>query len=428
VTAPTPKDLAVSLARTALRSFLDTGCHLDCAPSAPPEVSVLLLLCNRAELTLGCLQTLALRLNQVPFEIVVIDNGSTDDTRQLLERVSGLKVVRNEANLGYPRAVNQAARLAAGKFLLLLNNDTQVLGRGIDVAAAYLEANPDVGAVGGKVILLDGALQEAGCTIWRNGWTCQYGRHQAPDGPAYDFQREVDYCSGAFLMTPRELFASFGGLDEAFSPGYFEDLDYCLRLWQAGRRVVYLPDAAILHYENGTSSTLSNFMELVQRNHALFTSKWAEWLSNRPTATWPSVLARTANNFRFTVLLLGDDLVEGLSAERAFSALHEWIARIEALDGFVTLGLAAENAARLRPLLRRLPRTTELFYPEKAEQSLTSLAANYDLVVAGDVAALGPLVARSSVSPRCAIRRDGRLVLLGAPASSDLSSLPRKAA
>ena len=287
VTASPPvlKESALALARVALRSFLTTGCILDCRPAGPARVSVLLLVCNRAELTLTCLQALALRLHQAPCEIIIVDNGSTDETGRLLERVRGVQVIRNEVNLGFPRAINQAARLAGGDHLLLLNNDAQVMGRSIDVAAAFLDTHADVGAVGGKVLLLDGTLQEAGVTVFRDGWTSQLGRGAAADDPAYDFPRDVTYCSGAFLMTPRELFAQLGGLDEAFSPGYFEDTDYGIRLWQAGRRVVYLPDVAILHFENATSSSLADLTGLVQRNHRLFTAKHAAWLRTRPMRT-----------------------------------------------------------------------------------------------------------------------------------------------
>src|SRR5262249_16271833 len=154
VTAPSPgpKEIALELARVALRAFLDTGCTLDFTPAGPPQVSILLLVCNRAELTLVCLQSLALPVNQTPFHGVLVDNGRTDATGDVLERVRGVRVIRNETNLGFPAGVNQAARVAAGKYLLLLNNDTQVLGRSIDVATDFLEAHPDVGAVGGKVV------------------------------------------------------------------------------------------------------------------------------------------------------------------------------------------------------------------------------------------------------------------------------------
>jgi GT2 family glycosyltransferase len=427
--SPSPKDMALALARAALRSFLDTGCVLDLAAAAP-QVSVLLLLCNRAELTLACLQSLALRMSRTPLEVIAVDNGSTDETAQLLQQFRGLKVLRNETNAGFPRAVNQAARQASGKHLLLLNNDAQVLGRSIEVAVQFLEDNPDVGAVGGKIVLLDGTLQEAGCIILQSGWTHQYGRSWPADDPASNFQRDVDYCSGAFLMTPRALFERLGGLDEAFSPGYFEDPDYSLRLRQAGYRFVYLPDVAILHYENATSSGLVNLRQLTARNHRLFVAKNARWLRSQPRQACPHTLARTSDLRRFRILLVIDGLIRDLPAGQALAALQEVIGRMQALDGFVTLCLTGAGARRARPLLRRLPRTAEVVCLEQAaaaEEFLAERAADYELVVADNPARLRPLAAAPPATS-CAVLHEGRLTLAGAPGAAESPGPLRRAA
>jgi GT2 family glycosyltransferase len=408
-----PKEALLELARVALRSFLDTGCMLDLTPAAPPQVSIVLLLCNRAELTLACMQTLALRHNQVPVEIVVVDNGSSDETGEVLERLRGLRVIRNETNRGYPVGVNQAARLARGKYLLLLNNDTQVLGRSIDVAWDFLETHPDVGAVGGKIVLLDGTVQEAGCIVYRDGWTAQYGRQVPADDGTVAFRREVDYCSAAFLMTPRDLFGQLGGLEEAFSPGYFEDSDYCIRLRQTGRRVVYLPDVVVLHFENGTTSTLADLEDVLRRNQRLFAARHAEWLSTRPARTWPVVRARAADDLPFSVLLLGDGLIAGLPPEQALASANELIARIHGLGGFVTFCLTGPCARGLRPFLRRLPRTVEVLSLEQGETLLAERAAYSDLIVAADSAALDSF-AGGERGCRRALLREGRLELLDA--------------
>lgn len=423
--SPAAKELALAQARVALHAFLDAGCTLDCRPAGPPRVSILLLLWNRAELTLSCLQSLALQLNHTPYEIVVIDNGSADETGLLLDRIQGLKVVRNKENIGFPRGVNQAAQLASGEYLLLLNNDTQVLGRAIDAAADFLAADASVGAVGGKIILLDGTLQEAGCTIYRNGWPYPYGRGAAPDDPAFLFQREVDYCSGAFLMTRREVFACLAGLDELFSPGYFEDVDYCIRIRQEGLRVVYLPQAAILHYENGSSSTVTDLSDLVRRNHRRFTARHAEWLRGRPTDSMPPLLLRTRGDALFNVLLLGDGVVKGQVVEQALATLQGLVARIQALDGFVTLRLTGAAARTLRPVIGQLPKTVEIYcveQPDPCHSSLASQAAYYDLVVAGEAGSLRPLLEQGAAAPRCAILCDGRFTPLEAPAPAPASS------
>jgi GT2 family glycosyltransferase len=382
----TPKEMTLALARVGLRSFLDSGCTLDFRLGGPPRVSILILVCNRAELTLRCLQTLALRLSQTPAEVVVVDNGSTDETGPLLRRCHGLKILRNAENAGYPRAVNQAARVARGDYLLLLNNDAEVLGKSIDAAAGFLEANPDVGAVGAKVVLLDGTLQEAGVTVWQTGWTHQQGRGAAADDPGFGFCRPVDYCSGAFLMTRRGLYGQFGGLDEAYSPGYFEDVDYCARVWQAGFRVFYLPDAVVLHFENATSGALGHLNEWVGRNHRLFCEKQARWLETRCPWTPHPVAARAAGNGSLNVLLVAEDFVHDEGPERAAARLAEFLARIEALDGFVTLCLTGA-ALGLRPHLSRIPRTVEVFcldLQDGVRQLLASRPMFYDLVLARD--------------------------------------------
>src|SRR5262249_1916395 len=150
-------------------------------------------------------------------------------------------------------AVNQAAREARGEYLLLLNNDAQLLPGSLAAAIATLESGVDIGAVGARIILLDGMLQEAGSIIWRDGSCLGYGRGDDPFAPMYMFRRDVDYCSGAFLLTPRRVWEQLGGFDEQFKPAYYDETDYCVRLWERGLRVVYEPNAAVLHYEFASS-------------------------------------------------------------------------------------------------------------------------------------------------------------------------------
>src|SRR5207244_8292943 len=124
-----------------------------------------------------------------------------------------------------------------------------------------IRSAPDIGAVGGRQVFLDGTLQEAGSIVWRDGSCLGYGRGDDPFAPMYMFRRDVDYCSAAFLLTPRRVWEKLGGFDEAFQPAYYEDSDYCARLWERGLRVVYEPRAMILHYEFG-SSNMPNAIDL----------------------------------------------------------------------------------------------------------------------------------------------------------------------
>ena len=115
-----------------------------------------------------CLESIATHRG-VPIEVVIVDNGSIDDTQSMLERISGIRVFRNEENTGFGPAGNQAAQMARGEVLLFLNNDTQIIPGAIDAALATLMSSEEIGAVGGKILLLDGKLQEAGSVVYRNG-------------------------------------------------------------------------------------------------------------------------------------------------------------------------------------------------------------------------------------------------------------------
>lgn len=341
------KASAGAVGRLALRGFLDAGGTLDLTPDRKPVVSALILALDRAEVTFACLRTLAARLSRTPLEVVVVDNGSTDATAELLARVQGITVVRNRENVGFPKGVNQAAQAATGDYLLLLNNDAEVFGRSIDVAADYLHTHSDVGAVGGKVVLLDGRLQEAGCVVWRDGWVDQHARGQSPDDPAVGFERDVDYCSAAFLMTPRRAFTDLGGLDERYSPGYFEDVDYAVRLWKSGRRVVFLPDVVVLHHEGATSAVVTDPMGLFRQHMAVFAARHADWLRHQPardpTALPNTLPARRAADATVKLFALAD-------ASTRIDELVRLVKRAEAAEGFLTLGLigAPPDLARLR--------------------------------------------------------------------------------
>lgn len=376
------KQSAINRAQEHLRDFLASGQLLQFPRPTTPRVSVLLLLYNRAELTLSCLQSLLPQLEQTAAEVVLVDNASRDETGLLLERVRGATIIRNRDNRGYSRGVNQAAEAASGDYLLLLNNDTHVHRDSLATAVRFLNAQPDVGAVGGRVILLDGTLQEAGCSIWRNGHILQYGRGDSPTAPQYLFQRDVDYCSGVFLMTRRQLFARMGGLDPSFSPAYFEDADYCVRLWRAGWRVVYLPDVSLLHFENASSPGGQGLSELLQRNLVYFTQKHADWLSLQCTWGTPALWARGSHDDRFRVLYLPR------CQNASFApSVESVVRRLCALNCFVTvypIEAAEEAHCGTKP---NIPADVEVMRGGPLETLTDFLVQRhdyYDCVLAGD--------------------------------------------
>jgi len=210
-------------------------------------LSIVIVNYNTKELLKKCLESIDFK----PAEIIVVDNGSTDGSVDFLKKKKGIKVVFNKRNQGFARAVNQAVKTARGDNLLLLNSDTIVKKGSLKRLVEFAEKTPDAGVVGPRLLNKDGSLQPS-CyrfpsvlgavrEFWlgRKGWFSKY----APKGkrPA-----AVDALVGAaFLITARAR-ERVGLLDERYF-FYFEDLDYCRRVWRAGLRVYYLPEAEIIH-------------------------------------------------------------------------------------------------------------------------------------------------------------------------------------
>jgi GT2 family glycosyltransferase len=268
--------------------------------------------------------------------VVIVDNNSTDRTVELLKRISNAKIIRNEENQHFLLAVNQASNLATGKYLLLLNNDAQILGNSIDRAVQILENDSDIGAVGGKIILPDGTLQEAGSIIWQDGSCLGYGRGDNPQAPEYSFQRKVDYCSGAFLLTPRELFNKLGKFDRVYQPAYYEETDYCVRLHKADKKIVYDPNVVILHYEFASSSSSDRAIELQQRNQQIFRERHRDWLQSQLVPDINKLLiARSSRDKRRRILFL-DDRIPHPYLGSGYTRSHGILQRMVALGYFVT--------------------------------------------------------------------------------------------
>jgi O-antigen biosynthesis protein len=300
------KQFFTDLYRIQLQSFLTSGATLQLPYSDSPELSVIVVLFNRAELTFACLRSLAENYSE-RMEVIVIDNDSRDDTSALLERLRGARIIRNQTNVNFLMAVNQAAHEATGEFLLLLNNDAQLLPGTLRSALDTIHSAPDIGAVGGRLILLDGTLQEAGSIIWNDGSCLGYGRGDNPFSPMYMFRRNVDYCSGAFLLTPRHIWEELGGFDESFKPAYYEETDYCARLWERNLRVVYEPNSVLLHYEFASSESATQATALQREHQRIFAERHHSLLDTRLAPDLNSILpARMTDDGKKRILFLDD--------------------------------------------------------------------------------------------------------------------------
>ncbi len=292
-------------AQEELQRFLAGKEVLEFDPGEAPEISIILVLYNRAALTLLCLRSL-LEYGDVPFQLILVDNQSSDETDTLLQRIQGATIIRNDDNLGFVLAVNQGAEKATAESVLLLNNDAVLEENALSNALHTLRSDSSIGAVGGKIKLLDGQLQEAGSLIWNDGACLGYGRNADPQAPEYMFRRDVDYCSGAFLLFSREVFNRFSGFDEAYAPAYYEESDFCVRLHENGLRVVYDPTVQISHYEFASSGGLKGASALQAEHRKILCEKHPDYLQARADNNPDNVLfARIANDHP-NVLIIDD--------------------------------------------------------------------------------------------------------------------------
>ncbi|MCF8360273.1 MAG: glycosyltransferase [Prolixibacteraceae bacterium] len=302
-----------------------------------PELSILMILFNKAELTLAALKSL-LKSDYQNFELIIVDNNSSDRTSELLNRIQGAKILRNSENLHFLRANNQACKCAIGEYLLFLNNDTELPPKTLGRAIETIKSVDNCGAVGGKIIFPEGTLQEAGSIVWNDGSCLGYGRHENPDLPQYNFIREVDYCSGAFLLTKTSLFRQYGGFDPLFEPAYYEETDYCFWLHRQGYKVIYGPKVVVNHFEFG-SGISEKAIELHQINQEKFFKKHTVQLKDQcPPELSKTLIPRFAASARKKKRILYiDDRVPHCDFGSGFPRSNNIVNMIAKMDWLVTI-------------------------------------------------------------------------------------------
>ncbi len=212
------------------------------------------------------------------YEIIIADDVSTDATAELSKFTENVVICRNETNQGFLRNCNQAAKSARGKYIMFLNNDTQVTDGWLDSLVNLIESDPSIGMVGSKLVYPDGRLQEAGGILWSDGSGWNYGRLDDPEKPEYNYVKDVDYISGAAILLSNDLWKRIGGFDELFAPAYCEDSDLAFEVRKAGYRVVYQPLSKVIHFEgisNGTDVNGSGLKRYQVENSKKLKEKWA---------------------------------------------------------------------------------------------------------------------------------------------------------
>lgn len=232
------------------------------------RVSIVIVSFNTVDLLDQCLESIERCESEYDLDVIVVDNGSHDGSADLVaDRYPGVRLLRNADNLGFSKATNQGIRISDADYVLLLNSDTVVLPGSIDRVVEHLEAHPEVGIVGCKVLKPDGTL-DAPCRrsfptpenslYQRLGLTrlfpksrrfaAYYLSYLDPDETA-----SIDCLMGAYMMIRRAVVDRVGLLDEdCFF--YAEDIDYCYRTKQAGWEIVYFPEVTIIHHRGASTA------------------------------------------------------------------------------------------------------------------------------------------------------------------------------
>jgi O-antigen biosynthesis protein len=250
-------------------------------PQRPATLSIVVPVHNQLRHTLACLESLVLWPSRHAMEVLIGDDASSDGSERHLPSIPNLKVVPSSHAEGFVDNCNRTAAAASGRYLLFLNNDTVVLPGTLDALLATFEDNPDCGLAGCRLLYPDGRLQEAGGIVWADasGWNC--GRGDRPEKSEYSYLRDADYCSGAAIALPTAVWRSLGGFDVRYRPAYYEDTDLAFRVRAAGMRVLYQPEAQVIHCE-GVSNGLSEEAGLKRqqrKNRPTFLARWQTALS-----------------------------------------------------------------------------------------------------------------------------------------------------
>ena len=243
-----------------------------------PDVSIVIPAHNKVEVTYLALCSLLIAPNAASFEVIVVDDASTDETADLEEIVSGITVLHNAEPQRFIRACNAGAEQARGAYIVLLNNDVEVTAGWLDELIAAFDRFDRVGLAGAKLLYPDGRLQDAGGIVWGSGNPWNYGNSQNPNEPRFCYARQADYLSGAAMMVPKSVWQEVGGLSAYLEPMYFEDTDFAFKVRDAGYTTWFVPSSVVYHYEGMTSGTdvTKGFKRYQEVNRPKFKRRWVD--------------------------------------------------------------------------------------------------------------------------------------------------------
>ncbi len=230
-----------------------------------PEVTIVIVNYNQRALLSFCIDSLKM-IDYPNFETIIVDNGSKDGSVDYIEKLTRLqingltiKAILNRENTGFAGGNNIALPLIKGKYILLLNNDTKVTPDFLSILVEEMEKDSEIGVIQPKIVFSDfKTLQAGGSFLTDTGFLYHFGFNQKVNNPVYNHKMEIFSANGACILVRKSLIAKIGLFDPDFF-NYFEESDFCWRVWLAGYKVMYNPQAVIFHKGSQTSFTLGSY-------------------------------------------------------------------------------------------------------------------------------------------------------------------------
>lgn len=225
------------------------------------QLSIIIVSWNTKDLLRKCLRSIEQGRGSIDLEVFVVDNASHDNSVEMVQReFSWVKLIASPYNLGFAKGNNTAIKQAQGKYILLLNPDTEIFPDTLEKALFFMENNADCGAMGCKMIFPNGQDQ-ASVRRFPTWWPIFLMLIKAPKlftnlkalkyylAEDFDYTKKqtVDQIMGAFMLIPKAIFDKVGILDERFF-NWFEEVDLCRRIWQSGYKIYYFPEVKIIHH------------------------------------------------------------------------------------------------------------------------------------------------------------------------------------
>ncbi|OPX39478.1 MAG: hypothetical protein B1H11_02960 [Desulfobacteraceae bacterium 4484_190.1] len=236
------------------------------------KVSIIIPVFNQIKYTRQCLETLLANTPDDLYELIVVDNASTDGTKEFMKNLkTKVTTITNVENLGFAKACNQGARAASGKYLVFLNNDIIPLPGWLVEMLRVIESDEGIGVVGSKLLFPDGTIQHAGVVISSNGLPYHLYRGCPDKIEGANKQRDFQIVTAACMLIERKCYFDVGGFDERYINGC-EDIDLCLKVRKINKRVVYTPRSVLIHFE-GQSEGRQDEMNY---NRRLLMGKWSK--------------------------------------------------------------------------------------------------------------------------------------------------------